>query len=461
MAPPQTPNMLTHNDATVFMAHRWESINTDLPHLRQTPGNPVQNRIAEGLQSLVAAQQDQQRSDEARRQQEKTKKPSEYFGIAGLRKLMRWCHVFHEDDLPPIYASIASAPKGQTRLVIQNAIGEACEQAGLDHLDIQITTALSKRIADLEWASRVPDDLSLGLHPFVIGYVTPEETELQQEQNRVADLLYNGEAAPSLSDTQLLLNNQQVYIPRKLVEARVAHERALMLWTVLLGGNHVFTQNSRQHLEELRKQELKLTQAKPRNPQHVHLVPALITRNTQLYTNYWLSKQKQSEATVPVPNMSTIFQDIDLDHDWAPNFPKQYLKTPPSTNLPTQQNQSQNQHRTPSGQSTPTPDPGSLGASTGSNPQSRQRSIQRNPTFNPAFETFRAMSLLTRRVKTYCQNKNIALPRNERVNSSMCLAYHVKGMCNTNCAAVADHVEHTAAEDQMLATWLTSNYKTE
>jgi len=41
----------------------------------------------------------------------------------------------------------------------------------------------------------------------------------------------------------------------------------------------------------------------------------------------------------------------------------------------------------------------------------------------------------------------------------MCLAFHVKGMCNTNCTQAHDHHPQTLANHQTLLTWCTQHWK--
>jgi hypothetical protein len=40
----------------------------------------------------------------------------------------------------------------------------------------------------------------------------------------------------------------------------------------------------------------------------------------------------------------------------------------------------------------------------------------------------------------------------------MCMSYHLKGMCNTNCLHWGDHHNHTPAEDQALLGWCQQHY---
>ena len=139
-------------DAVTFTNYCWSFINCDLPNLRTTPVTAGAHQIALGLNMLVTEQRLQCQSDETRRDRERTKTPTKFFG-PGIRKLMRWCQVLDEVDLPPIYAQLASAKKGTHRLILQQAIADTCENANLSHLDIQISTGLAKRIVDLDWAS--------------------------------------------------------------------------------------------------------------------------------------------------------------------------------------------------------------------------------------------------------------------------------------------------------------------
>jgi hypothetical protein len=43
----------------------------------------------------------------------------------------------------------------------------------------------------------------------------------------------------------------------------------------------------------------------------------------------------------------------------------------------------------------------------------------------------------------------------------MCMSYHLKGMCNTNCSRRGDHRDHTPAEDQALLGWCQQHYRPE
>lgn len=112
-AHPAVPNIMAPEDAITFNNYRWAHIDRDLPNLRTTPVAAGVHQIAQGLNTLVTEQCLQQQADKTRRTRERNKTPQEYFGT-GLRKLMRWCQVLDEADLPPLYSELALAKRGRT-----------------------------------------------------------------------------------------------------------------------------------------------------------------------------------------------------------------------------------------------------------------------------------------------------------------------------------------------------------
>lgn len=196
--------------------------------------------------------------------------------------------------------------------------------------------ALAKRITNLDWATALTDNLPTGLHPFAIGYVMEEEAEAQREHNREADMLAAGTEAATLSDTQAILSSTAtVHIPTRPAHAKVTHQRAHLMWVVLLGGDHPFTARCKLQVDEFVARKSELKRARPRNPKHQYLTSALITRRTQLDTNYWLRRQACTDEIVPAPDLTEVFREIaELDKDWAPTFPARYLQEPPKASGP-------------------------------------------------------------------------------------------------------------------------------
>jgi hypothetical protein len=171
---------------------------------------------------------------------------------------------------------LANASKGQHRHVIQGAMDETCKQLGFQHLNFQITTPMAKKIVGLEWIMHVAKDLSTGLHPFNVGFVTKEEAEAQHQRNRKSDMLYSSEEAPSLADTQALLGDSAVHIPFTILQGRLTHQQAYVLYYTLLGATqHPLVAEYKLHYDEYMLREAELERVQPCNPHHFYIVPAL------------------------------------------------------------------------------------------------------------------------------------------------------------------------------------------
>ncbi|KAL3941364.1 MAG: hypothetical protein SGARI_000630 [Bacillariaceae sp.] len=83
----------------------------------------------------------------------------------------------------------------------------------------------------------------------------------------------------------------------------------------------------------------------------------------------------------------------------------------------------------------------------------------RNPSqVRDVFLPFVQLGYKIRKVKEYCSQQNIDLPKHAD-GSCMCLGYHIKGLCTTICGACSDHRVHTTEEDASMVTWCTANYK--
>jgi hypothetical protein len=410
------------------------------------------------LGQLVSEQQQARVEDNQHHQREANKRPSDLFGT-NIIKLMCWCQVTTEDQPPQVWRDLAQAPKGKQRQVLDRAANEAVEALDYKNLNLQVTLAVSKRIIGLEWIMFTDDDLGSGLHPFTVGYITPEQAEDQRKRKRImTDLIQSGEAVPSLNDAREIMDSLEVHIPFLVTQARFTHMRFLALIQALLTTNHPLVQSYKEFVEEFTACEPELDRARPRNAQNFFIAPALLVRWAQLRVSYWFRRQAGTNRAQPVPLFTELFNDIALERDWAPSFPEKYLKDP-----------------SPSGGSTAPPQQPSMGGdgSTisnftegtgvsrgGTNPQgggSCTNSVLTNPAdVEPRFKKFKQMHLKARDVKTRAKEEP---PENTSKSGRMCPLYHFKGVCNTNCGNATDHISHTDAEDDLLEAWGTKHWK--
>jgi hypothetical protein len=75
------------------------------------------------------------------------------------------------------------------------------------------------------------------------------------------------------------------------------------------------------------------------------------------------------------------------------------------------------------------------------------------------YAPFRATSKQVREITKSAAQAGHKLSKNNR-HSNMCISFHVKGVCNTNCGCNSDHVPHNAEETTCLVIWSEAAFRT-
>ena len=467
-APPQTPALATEEESELFSQFRMRIVLQDHPNLRSGHVQQGFQQVAQGITNMVDLQRQAHHDDEARRTREKTKTPVDLF-TSDIHRLMRWCQVVSEAEFLPLYSKAANTKKGRLRQLLQSEIRSSMEELGYPH-DLQISSRLANRVFDLEWASPLMDDFTLGLNVFTLGWYRKETVEEQKVANARADILYSGEAAPSLTDTSSVINgDQDIALPRDFTQLRFSAQQCHAFWHVVLGPHHPATTRHRLYCQRFESMEADLQYVKPRNPAHLLIVPALLARRLQVDVNVWLQEQGRSDPQIPYPDLSDVFMEIKRERDWAPSFPEAYV----TRQVPITHDNSTGPLGGMSIGTGATPSTAASTITTGtvftpvgangptaSTATGATQTTVRNPTPEAALLPFKQLGLLSRAVRDHCRSLNIALPQNGN-GQTICLAYHIKAMCNTRCGHAADHRQHTPAETQTLVTWCGTNYKVE
>ena len=99
----------------------------------------------------------------------------------------------------------------------------------------------------------------------------------------------------------------------------------------------------------------------------------------------------------------------------------------------------------------------------GSGTRSVARLVRVNNTeFNSMFQPFHDMRTVTCRVlKTKIANGELPPLPPSKVNSNvhMCLPWHTRAQCMTNCNSAVDHVAYTSEEYAPLLMWCTEHFR--
>ena len=459
--PAAPPTFVDPQVQQAFAMYRLGIYQHDFPH--HTPGHSYQSAtlIAQGLSALtdeqrLARQEARQRQDAKSAQ----KLPRDMFGVL-LDRLMRWCQVSSEADLPPIYEQLANTKKGKVRLALQTAVEDAL--SNLKYVeDFPISTSLATKLQELKWHTSLMDNLSTGVNIFCLGTLDEEAMEQQRLLNRHADTLYNGEAAPSLIDIAAIQDSKlEVCIPRTFAQLRYLVERSVALWLVLLGNHHPLTQDLQAYRQALVSNEKRLELVTTKDPSMRNLVPALLARVIQVDMNAWFQGQMRSAAPYPLPPLTDIFRDIERERHWEPRFPAGYLTIPTATTPPLSEVISLGARTAPTAASSLTSlthAPPSTAGPTPVPPQPENAIVRNTHYKDEIFGPFKAQGLKARTVKDSIKKRNVELPTNAR-GQPMCLTYHVHGVCNTRCKLAPDHSAHTSTEDEALRSWCADHYK--
>jgi len=433
----------------------------DLPHTLPGVQHNSAVLIAQGISSLTQEQRlARQEANLHRQSRDAPKTPSDYFGVL-LDRLMRWCQVSDEADLPPIYETLANTKKGKIRVVIQTAMEDTLANLGYME-DFPVSATLATKITELKWHSHLHDDFTVGLNIFSFGSMDEEAMEELRRLNQHYDTISNGDAAPSLLDVATLQDHKHdIFIPKTLAQLRYSVERSQALWHVLLGPQHPITRQHQAYKTHLSLHEKRLERVVPRDLRQLHLVPALLARLVQVDVNHWLVDQARSPAPLPFDRLTEVFGDIARARQWEPEFPARYLANlhSPAT-VPvaiTASNPSASLADT--ALTTPSTVPQPSVAPSAPTAQSTPGTIVRNQHYNATlYGEHKAKGIKTGKLKAALHARgNIKIPRNTN-NVSMCIPFHVIGMCNSRCHSVADHVPQSEADANTLSTWCAEHY---
>lgn len=435
----------------VLVQHRTELIAHKLPGLNRTPVLAAGQQVAQSLGELVAEQRAARQDQLDRHINSTLKTIEEYFG-ASTHTLLRICQVTNSTALPPVYQTMANYGKKKERITMQRAIDDMMNQMGLGQLHFVVTADLATKLSSLMWKAH-PEDLSLGIHPFCIGETSPDAIAQLQELARKYDLISSDGASPSLTDAQELVGVGKASIPRNLISLDAQNQLFLVLLRVFLGTEHAVTRAWETHTAATQQQLLSLQYYTARTPRHQLLLPALIQRWCQLRFSYWIERQWGSMNDVAPPNWDELWMHITLKTDWESPLPDRYL-APLTPNFP---------------------DTGSTGGGsnlsglTGTTTGTQQRrpptdatqktaSTQQDSVAEkcaPYVETFAPYRATGKRVREVVRAATAAGNPIPKADSGvdMCVSYHVKGVCNSNCGRKSDHKPHTEPETTRLLGW--------
>jgi hypothetical protein len=454
------PELTVPLSDTSLIQHRTELIAHKLPGLNSTPTLAAGQQVAQSLGLLVAEQRAARQDLVDRHAASAIKTIEEYFG-ASTHTLLCVCQVANSSLLPPVYQTMADYGKKKERITMQRAVDDMMSQMGLSQLHFVVTADLANKLSSLMWKSH-PEDLSQGIHPFCVGETSPDAIAALQELARKYDLISSDGAAPSLLDARELVGGGKASIPRNLISLDAQNQLFLVLLRVFLGTTHLVTQAWEGHTVATQQQLLNLQFYTPRTPRHQLLLPALIQRWCQLRFSYWLERQWNSMNDIAPPDWSELWMHITLKTDWESPLPERHLaplastlRNPPgSVGSGTSTQMSALTGTTTSSTASAAASPADAAAAPATPTASNFDSgvIAKNVPYLEVYAPFRATGKRIRPVIKAAIEAGNHLPKNAR-GTPMCVSYHVKGVCNSNCGRNSDHAPHSNDDTARLVAW--------
>jgi hypothetical protein len=91
--------------------------------------------------------------------------------------------------------------------------------------------------------------------------------------------------------------------------------------------------------------------------------------------------------------------------------------------------------------------------------ESGKNTMIRNLKYKPTvFGKYKAMAIISKKLKDDLIAHGVEYPKNA-AGHTMCLPWHVQGLCNKKCKLADDHKDHTDAEDQAMCGWCDTDYR--
>ena len=457
IAPPHAPLA----DRTL-LEHRQRILERDFPVLNQALPRLQQNAIATQLGRLVADNRASREEADLRRVQAEEKPLSDLIGDQGVAQLLRMARVRTEDELPDIWQSLTRTKKAGRLNVLQHAIDLAKQACDEPEMQFIATPALLLIFTTVNFQMSSMDSIVSGLQPFLFG------EQLEEDARRsmyTYEALYSGGAAPTATDVEAI-TRAKVSPPLQHFQARHMIRRTAIALQLALGANHALVTMLNGFCVRYTSLESKLWGLEMSQPKE--LLPTMICRYVGLRLNMWFTKIR-TLPNATAPDISDFFDNIMMDENWEKPVPMAVL-----SQLGLQRFHSSQRGRgsTPSAPAGPAGRGGAGGGSGstgtgggggGGSGSTGTRSVRVNNTeFNSMFQPYHDMRTVTcRMLKTKIANGEIPPLPASKVNASvhMCLPWHTRAQCMTNCNSAVDHVSYTSEEYAPLLSWCTEHFR--
>ena len=374
-----------------------------------------------------------------------------------FNSLLNMLNVTSEQELPDLWFHFAASKKKQEFGTIRNSLEN---HARSDHSFGPFapipTPKLMSDLSSITFVGDHPEDTETGIQPFMAMDGAEEFRAAAQELARNYTMLAEGDVSITFADLE------NFKLPKDVKGHPTTYfelERSLIIFGNLLGavlGNNHPLMSAYRRFWKTAQEEFKSRLYHEIDTRRV-IKPVHILRSIQLIVFNWFTSKKL-HRTPAVPQFHYILDRISMYMYTNPILPPnlyQLIAPRPTPKfplpIPSIATQVTDDASTHSNMSSVTGATGTTGLTRGTfgTGHSRYGTAVANPSVD---STLLALLPPTVRIKDLLGTDDA--PRNEN-NKPMCLSYHLRGLCFTNCRRVVDHSRPLTATDKVqLSNWV-------
>ena len=233
----------------LLIQHHHRLLLSHLPGLDPSINQAAGTRIAETVREVEVELRETWLENKRVREKKDNKVAIEYFG-ANLAHLLNLVQVTDAKYLPPVWEALARESKHQQLLVLQRAFDTSAKDMGLRTPTIA-TPYLLKLVLATGFRIEIRDDLTTGLHPFVLRQHTAMGCKFLRRQADRCAMVASGVGAPSLSDVEILSAPDGVTLPRNFSMACRQWLRTRLIVGTYFGIDHNASEGLKDFGEEM------------------------------------------------------------------------------------------------------------------------------------------------------------------------------------------------------------------
>lgn len=469
VAPPRHVPLLTQ--ASTILHHH-------LPALR---GSNVGGGVnLQPLVNTIVAGQQQRQQEQAQARADKLQKDNttveSWLGPENFRRLLKYCGVALEADLPPLWPALAKANAKDRLGIFQGKVANELLAMGAVYEKYIPNLYLLTEVTALRWTMVNPDALDSGSMANAFLF-TDSDVEAEQGISRQIGFVQSGGAAPSLADAHTLLKSK-VNLPGPDDSIR-ALRRMQAVYRAVLPVGHPLTNFLGQHYDVMRAFDPNWQNYATHVPELRSLKGVFHLQWLSLKLTKYFTQHDHNFVVVTCPDPTAIVDSIQEQRQWEPNltdvFASRYDvqafigvhsrgRGAPSVVTASTVGLTSSASSVVSGlTATPSAAPSMSGQAAGDRSAGGGGS-RNNPTgdrventhFNTTlFGTYKASTIKSKVLRDKIARNELPPLPPSKVNASkpVCLAWHTKGQCNSLCPLTADHIAYSAEEYAALAIW--------